>query len=281
MTPQPLYDFGGAGPVIHLAVANGFPPETYRPVMQPLTQHYHVVSLPPRPLWTPPPPPSSIDNWQSLADDMRAGMADYDLGPVIAIGHSYGGVASMLAAIDEPARFRAIIMLDPTMLPPAYLKQAAAANAAGTPLRGPLIEGAERRRNKFSSVQEGFEYWVSKPLFKDWPESSVLTYAESMLHPTADGSYELRWSPQWEAQYYRTLYTETWEKLPLVNGLLPILIVRGTTSTTFQDEAARIARQVLPEADYSEIEGHGHLFPHSAPEQTLALIQSWLAKHGF
>ena len=51
--PQPLYDFGGEkdAPPTHIAVANGFPPETYIPLVRPLLEDYHVVSLPPRAMW--------------------------------------------------------------------------------------------------------------------------------------------------------------------------------------------------------------------------------------
>lgn len=77
-------------PTMHLAVANGFPPLTYTPLLGPLTDRYRVVSLPPRPLWSNPPSPETLTSWRVLADDLLAGMREYDLRDVIAVGHSFG-----------------------------------------------------------------------------------------------------------------------------------------------------------------------------------------------
>src|SRR5262245_22227216 len=114
--PQTLYEFGGKpdAPVMHLAVANGFPPQTYIPLFQPFTERYRVVSLPPRALWSGQHDPSETGSWRALADDLLAGMETHKLNNVIAVGHSFGGVASALAAIKQPQRFRALILLDPT-----------------------------------------------------------------------------------------------------------------------------------------------------------------------
>ena len=37
MTDYPLTEFGGSGPLMVISLANGFPPQTYRPLLDPLT----------------------------------------------------------------------------------------------------------------------------------------------------------------------------------------------------------------------------------------------------
>lgn len=280
MPEQPLYDFGGDGALMHLAVANGFPPPTYKPLLDPLTARYRVVSLPPRPLWHDPPPPDSIRSWHSLADDLLAGMRKYNLNNVIAVGHSFGCVASVLAAIQEPGCFRGLILLDPTFLPPLWLLGIKVGRWFGLAGRSTLVRMAQRRRSRFESVDEAFTYWRSKPLFRDWSDEVLRLYAESMTQPSSEGGLELAWSPEWEARYYRLIFTEIWRELPKLRGKMPILAIRGTTSNTFFETAAQKFRNMLPDADYAEIEGHGHLFPQSAPEQTRAIMEQWLAKQG-
>jgi pimeloyl-ACP methyl ester carboxylesterase len=277
-TGQTLYEFGGNGAVMHLAVANGFPPQTYTPLLQPFTARYRVVSLPPRPLWHEPPPPESIHSWRSLADDLLAGLRDYDLRDVIAIGHSFGCVASMLAVIEEPNRFRALILLDPTFLPPRLLRLIDVARIFRFDGRQPLVNGALRRRQYFANRDEAFAYWRSKPLFRDWSDDALWLYTDSMTRPAPDGGLRLTWSPEWEARYYRTIFTHSWREIPKLRGLLPTLAIRGTTTNTFAESSARKFRDMLPDADYAEIEGHGHLFPQSAPEETRRLIEGWLEK---
>ena len=39
----PYVDFGGKGPVLHFAHANGYPPRIYRKLLQPFTAHFHFV----------------------------------------------------------------------------------------------------------------------------------------------------------------------------------------------------------------------------------------------
>lgn len=279
--PQTLYEYGGTGSIIHVAIANGFPPPTYKPLVQPLTSRYRVVSLPPRPLWSDPPPPESVNSWRSLADDLLAGLRQYNLTDVIAVGHSFGGVGSLVAITLEPSRFRGLVLLDPTIFTPFRLRLVALARLFGLMARYPLVQGALRRRAKFASVDEAYTYWRGKRLFKDWSDEVLRLYAESMTRPTPDGSgVELTWSPQWEAHYYSLFMTETWRYIRKLPKSLPVLAVRGGETETFLAPAAEKLRQVLPQAEYVEIAGHGHLFPQSAPDETRAAIENWLAKHG-
>ena len=47
----PWIDWGGDGPWLHFAHANGIPPATYRSLIAPLAEQFHVVSMEARPLW--------------------------------------------------------------------------------------------------------------------------------------------------------------------------------------------------------------------------------------
>lgn len=272
----PLYDFGGSGPVLHFAVANGFPPQTYAPLLEPLTDHYRVVCLLPRALWPDEPPPEKLHDWRMLADDLLAGMAHHQLTDVIALGHSFGGIASLLAALAEPSRFRALCLLDPTILPPFVMQAMDDMRASNTVGEFPLVQGALRRKRVFESVDAAYEYFKTKTLFTDWPDAAVRLYAEQGTRPVQHGMVELVWPPEWEAYYFSTLYTRTWDDLPRLRGLLPLLIVRGEDSDTLLPDAAGQIRDIMPEAAYAEIAGHGHLFPLAAPDETRGVIDAWL-----
>jgi len=279
--PQPLYTFGGDGSVMHLAVANGFPPQTYAPLLQPFTSRYRLVCLPPRALWPDDQqPPDQPGSWRALADDLLAGMRQYNLTDVIAVGHSFGGIASLLAALDEPERFRALILLDPTILPPERVQVMKMAQETGQTEQIPLVQTARRRRRAFDSVDDAYAYFKTKPLFNGWPDETVRLYAESLTRPSANGNgVELAWTPEWEAHYYRSMYTEIWETLPRLRGLLPTLVIRGGTTDTFVESAAERMKSLVPDAAYVDIPGHGHLFPQSAPEETRRVMETWLETH--
>lgn len=277
----PLYTFGGGGTLVHLAPANGFPLPVYRPMLNPLLAKFKAISLPPRALWTPPTPPPVLDqvqalDWHSLTDDLLAAIQHYNLPPLIAVGHSFGGIASLLAVLAQPERFKALVLLDPTILPPPAMIAIRDLQVSGQTDLMPLVQGAMRRRARFDSAQAAYDNFRSKRSFADWSDEMLRIYAEEGTRPSADGDgVELVWSPQWEAFYYRIVYTATWEQLPRLAGLLPVLVVRGATSDTFSSESEAQMQAVVPDVTYAVMPGHGHLFPQSAPQETAEILSRW------
>jgi len=275
----PLYDFGGPAdaPLVHLAVANGFPPQTYIPLVRPLLDRYHVVCIPPRALWPGNHDPRRVRSWRDLGKDILAGLRAHNLRDVIAIGHSFGGVASMLVVNAEPSRFRALALLDPTFveLPLRYSIILWFVQRLGhTWERVPLVPGALRRRRDFESVEAAYTYFKSKSLFSDWPDETVRLYAESNTRPAGDG-VELAWTPEWEARYYSAMFPWSWREIPKLRGRLPVLTLRGAHSDTLTPSAAERLRRILPDMTYGEIEG-GHLFPQSVADAASGAIIHWL-----
>ncbi len=274
---QPIHDFGGNGPVINIAIANGFPPQTYAPFAEPLTAHHRVVCLLPRPLWGNPPPARRL-NWRDLiADDLINGLREHHLTDTVLIGHSFGGIASLLASMSAArSRTKALILLDPTILPAIGMWVMKAVQFFGGERGNPLAQRAMKRQHIFESHDAAYEKFKTKRLFADWDDAAVRAYADSMK-PTADGKVTLAWSREWEAYIFKTLYTKTWNDLHDFPHDLPLLVIRGGTSDTFLPSAAQRMRRIIPEMTYTEIDGHGHLFPQSAPTRTQQIITDWLS----
>lgn len=281
MAQQPLIELGGApnAPTLHLALANGFVAQTYLPLLRYLTDTYHAVCLPPRALWGDLEPPDltpETHDWRQLADDLLAGFDQYALNDLVAIGHSFGGIATMLAAIRQPERFKAMIFLDPTLLDPEILGWMRQAQAAGQADEQPLAQIALRRSRDFDSVEAVYERFRSKKVFAQWPDETVRLYAEYGTVPHQD-KRRLAWSPEWEAFYYSTGYTEMWDDVPKLSSLdVPMLFLNGGDSDTFIESSVERAQRLVPQATFRTIEGHGHLFPQSAPAETAQMIHEWL-----
>jgi pimeloyl-ACP methyl ester carboxylesterase len=276
---QPLLELGGDGnaPLLHIAPANGFVPQTYLPLLRPLMEEFRVVCAPPRALWGDQQPPSlqHAPDWIHLAHDLLAAFEQYDLRDVVAVGHSFGGVASMNAAILDPSRFRALVLLDPTFLHENIVDMIAAAMAQGISDQHPLAQGAIKRKRDFESVEAFYERYRTKPTFADWDEEAMRLYAEHGTKPQGEGRV-LTWSAEWEAFYFSTGFAETWRTIPKLNDLLPTLILRGGNSDTYTADSAQRVRELVPSATHATIEGHGHLFPQSAPHETARVIGEWL-----
>lgn len=277
--PQTLLELGGPAdaPLMHIAPANSFPPQTYLPMLRRLTDRYRALCFPPRALWGDQRPPPELGDWHDLADDLLRAFDKWQLDEIVLIGHSFGGVASMLAAIKEPERFLALVMLDPTILSQDrldWLKRATEQNALD---QTPLVRGALRRRRSFENRDMAFERFRSRPHFADWSDEALRLYVDHGLRERSDSQgFELVWSVEWEVYYYSTVYQRIWEDLPDLDKLLPILIIRGGASDTFEQSDQHAVGALVPSATVCVIEGQGHLFPQSAPDETGALIRSWL-----
>lgn len=271
----PLYELGGAGQFLHFAPANGFPPATYTPLLKRFTADYHVVSVLPRALWGEKPPQQLFTWKEQLAVDLLNGLREHDLNDVIGIGHSFGAIASVLAAIQEPQRFKALILLDPTILTPTLGDILRQMQEQGIADQMPLAARAIKRQKDFENEDEAFAYFREKRLFQDWSDDMLWAYVRYGT-VSSDAGLTLVWSPEWEAYYFSTGYTGIWQDLPALHETkIPTLILRGEDSDTYLGESAERVKQILPDADHVEVSG-GHLFPQAHPDKSYALIVDWL-----
>lgn len=271
--PQALIDLGGAGPVIHFAHANGFPPGTYAPLATILAERYHVIALPSRPLWRDS-QPESAPTWRPMADDLVRGLDELHLEGIIGAGHSLGGVLTLWAAIKQPSLFRAVILIDPVLLPPSWLWMVRVMRALGQRERLPLVRGARCRRRSWPSRQACFGHLRSKALFANWSDSALEAYVEAGTREIEGDQVALVYPPEWESHIFATLPTEIWRDVPHLP--MPALVIRGEHSSTFLESAqARMAHR-LPRAQFLTLPGAGHLVPMERPEQTGAAIQAFL-----
>lgn len=275
---QHLYDLGGdpAAPLLYVAHANGFPPATYAPLAERLAEAYHVVGLAARPLW-PGHSPAEIETWHVLADDLIAQLEALAAGGAIGVGHSLGGVTTLLAAVRRPDLFRAAVFLDPVLLPPHWLAFVRWVRRLRLPWRPPLVKGALRRRRVWPDREAAYEYFKEKSLFAAWQDAALRAYVECGTRPTADGQVELVYPPEWEARLFTLTPTDVWRLAPRLSPSLPALFVRGGHSATFRPDALARAARLLPHARFAVVPEAGHMFPLERPAETAALIRAFLS----
>jgi pimeloyl-ACP methyl ester carboxylesterase len=113
----PWVEFGGTGSgTIHLAHANGFPTASYRQLAAHLSPDFKVIGMNARPMW-PGSHPSDLKSWQLAAVDIIRFLEWRGTGPVIGMGHSFGGICTLLAANMRPDLFTAVVLIEPVVLP--------------------------------------------------------------------------------------------------------------------------------------------------------------------
>lgn len=272
----PYEDWGGAGPCLHFAHANAYPPGAYRVFLESLARRYHLITAHHRPLW-PGSQPEGLADWSIFAEDLLVFLNQQHVEQLIGVGHSLGAVATLMAAVRQPGLFSCLVLIEPVFLLPDILAHFSD-QAAFDPEDLPLVQIARNRRNSWSSRAEAFAYLRPKRVFARWPDRCLWDYVEAGLRKNEGGYFELRFDPAWEAWIYGHIPTNIWSIIPQLT--VPTLAVRGSESDTLVSAAWELWQTKQPEAFFVEMAGAGHLLPMEKPIELANLIAQFVAGLG-
>jgi len=301
LSPIPSFAISGVGNPLHFLHANGYPPECYKPFLGLLQNQYHVFGMLLRPLW-PGSNPNDIQDWQPFSDDLLHFLASSSLGfdtsekstrstqpaplsanhqpvPVIGVGHSIGAIVTLRAALRDPGKFRALVLIDPVLFVPRFLMMWHVVRTLGLGDRfDPLIAGTKKRRRTFDDLETVFRGYRNRGIFRYMSDENLRIFIEGITQPKSDGTYELVYSPEWEAQIYRTgLHDfDIWRDLPKLE--VPTLFIRGAETDTFLENAAKLVKRKQPKAWVATLDKSTHLLPLERPQEVFDRIQSFLEK---
>ena len=277
LSPIPFYDYGGSYRPLHFLHANGYPPECYQPFLELLQTQYHIFGMLLRPLW-PKSDPNGIQDWKPFSEDLLQFLAPQST-PVIGVGHSIGAIVTLRAALRDPGKFRALILLEPVLFVPSRLIWWKFFYTFGLGDRvHPLIKGAKKRRRVFKNLETVFRRYRSRNIFRYMNDENLQIYIEGITQPTGDSTFELIYSPEWEAQIYRTGLQDfdIWRDLPKLE--VPALFIRGAETDTFLENAATLVKRKQPKAWVETLDKSTHLLPLERPREVFEMMQSFLHK---
>jgi len=258
------------------AHANGYPPGCYLPLVESLAARYRLLSIEQRPLW-PGSRPEDLEDWHPLSRDLLEFLAEQRMPPVIAVGHSLGGIVCLRAALQQPGRFRALALLDPVLFLPRIVRTWNLVRTLGlAPRLHPLVRGAQRRRRTFESRERLFDLYRRKSVFRYFSDDHLRALVEGLTRPV-DGKFDLAYNPEWESRIY---LTGIWRDMDLWSNLkslqVPLLIIRGAETDTFHAGAARLVQRRLPNARILTLDHSTHLVPLEKPALTAEAIFDFL-----
>ena len=272
----PYFDLDGNGIPLHFLHANGYPPDCYKPLFELLQTQYHVFGMHLRPLWEGE-KPEDIRDWHPLSDDLLCFLSDFGAGPVIGVGHSIGAMVTLRAALRDPGRFRALVLIDPVLFVPPFLFIWNTVRALGLGNRlHPKIPGALRRRKTFDDLDQVFRGYRTRKIFRFMSDENLRIYIEGITKRTEDGKYQLIYSPEWEAHIYLTAMSDfdIWRDLPKLE--VPSLFLQGTETDTFLQNAAGLVKRKQPKARVEALEKSTHILPLERPQEVFEMIRSFL-----
>jgi pimeloyl-ACP methyl ester carboxylesterase len=251
-------------PKLHFAHGNGFPSPCYRQMLMPLETVFdccyidkigHAEAFP------------IGDNWHTLVDELRDSVRRQSDQPVIAVGHSLGGVLSVLAALKEPELFRAVVLLDAPLLGHVRARMVQLSKKFGLIDKVTPAYRTRTRRTHWESREAVFQYFKRRALFKQFDDACMNDYIDyGMTHDKT--GYNLRFDANIEYEIYRTLphtFKAYSKKLQV-----PAALIYGTNSDVIYAADRRYMRRRYGIQSF-ETPG-SHMFPFEYPKATAALI---------
>jgi len=266
-----LLDWGGDGPLALLHHANGFCAGTWGPVAELLSDHYRVIAMDARGHGDSSKPEAAEGyHWECFGRDVLAVAevlaAEHPDGRIgLGLGHSFGGIALLMASAERTDLFEYSVLVDPVVIPPDWQRALLAVESPGNA----LAEAARKRRHVWPSRAAAREKWLEKKLFADWDPRALDLYLAEGLADRPDGQVELKCSGETEAAIFETAGSfDLWSAADRIRT--PTLIERAIHGdfprAAYEQLAAR-----MPNARVLDIDA-GHLAPMQHPTRVVAPI---------
>ncbi len=245
-------------PLLHFAHANSFPTGAYRVYIEALEQHYTVQALdmhghhPHYPVG---------DGWTMLAQELRDELKARYRQPVILVGHSLGGVLSLLVAKKHPELVRCVVLLDVPVLTGFRALMWRLIKLRGHGDRYTPAQFSERRRNVWADAEAAYQHFASKEKFAIWPPEVLRDYIACGMTPHPDG-VTLRFKREIETAIYRSLPHNLGRVLHQFP--VPVGYIGGSDSIESQRVGLTATKRLV--GQHFQIIPGGHLFPMETPQ---------------
>ncbi len=257
--------------IIHFVHANSFPTGTYRVFFDHLKKHFEVDALA---MHAHDPAYPVTNGWMELAQELIDALAAGHREPVNLVGHSMGGMLSLMAAKARPDLVRCVVLLDSPVVAGWRAVLLRAAKHLGVDNRFSPAKFSEKRRNRWPDADAAYTHYASKPMFAAWAPEVLHDYIEHGLAPHPEG-VTLRFTRETETRVYRTLPHDMGAMVR--RGFpVPVGFIGGTDSVECRQAGLGATRRLVGR-HFTLVPG-GHLFPMESPAVAAnavhAMIQS-------
>jgi pimeloyl-ACP methyl ester carboxylesterase len=247
--------------------ANGFPAGTYRQLFEAWRRAGWRVEAVDKFGHDPRYPVSS--NWPKLRDQLIDFVAQASPDGAWLVGHSLGGLLSLMAACRRPDLVRGLVMLDSPVITGWRAHSVRMLKASRLLPRVTPGRVSQTRRHEWPSRKAVAEHYGAKSLFARWDPQVLADYIRCGTERRG-GRVVLAFDRDIETRIYNTLPHHLGTLLQRHPPRCPVGFIAGTRSAEVR-QGGLAATRALAGDRLRWIEG-GHLFPMEQPEATAALV---------
>lgn len=249
--------------------------DTWRHVIEPLAEQYHVLALDLPGFGRSSQPADLTYTPQFFQTTILSFLDQLGVRQAVLIGSSLGGILAHAIAIDNPDRVMGLALVGGALLQPQSMGDMSlrlmALPGLGewfyTRLRHSPQAAFDSLRNVYHDLDglpaEDRAFLFTRVNQRVWSNAQRRAYFST-----------LRNLGKFIKQSQRGLD----EKLARLT--VPTIVMRGEHDPLFAAENARALMELQPNATYVEIDGAGHLPHQERPEEFTAQLKQWLAKLG-
>jgi pimeloyl-ACP methyl ester carboxylesterase len=256
---------------------NSFPASTYRVMLDDLRQRGFQVDAVEKFGHDPKYPVTN--NWphlvEQLADFAREKQGDGQ--PAFLVGHSLGGILSLMCAARHPELARGVVLIDSPVI--GGWRATTLGLAKRTPLIGSLSPGriSQKRRNHWPSQEAALDNFRHKKAFAHWDPEVLQDYVEHGTHEH-NGQRYLSFDREVETAIYNGLPHKLDSLLKRHPLKCPAAFIGGTHSAEMRQAGMDLTEKVV-KGRVMMLDG-SHLFPMEKPQATAAAIEASLRNLG-
>lgn len=255
-------------PPLLLLHATGLCAHPWRPIAQGLAQDFHVMAFDQR-------GHGDTDrseqgyNFHLLGEDLATLIETFGWQHLYIVGHSAGGLATLIAASLLPGRIKRAVLVEtrvgtrPASLPANELQM----RAERTRMKRPVWESREAM----------YAAYRGRAAFKDWQEDAFQAFIEGGTRLLEGGVAALKCEPEVEATFY-----EARESLGIgrylcgLQGQYLLLLGNYPGSQTLEDVGVQRFLQLVAGAKVKLLGQGSHFVPMEYPDLILGEVRAFL-----
>ena len=256
-----------ANPPALMLHATGLCARPWKPIARELARRYHVLAFDQR-------GHGETDRsdkgyrFEYAGEDLAAIVEVMELDQPRVVGHSSGGLATLIASNLLPGCFGPVVLVETRV-----------SNDAPTATTQDLNRRAERTRMKravWDSREAMFKAYRTRAAFEDWEDEPFRQFIEGGTRQLKDGRAELKCHPETEATFYRMR-----DEFPVedylrgLEGDWLLLLADYPGCQRPDDPGIRQFRELVPGSVVKPMGKGSHFLPMEFPDDVSAQILRW------